>query len=109
MKTGKLIYDAFQVGACDGRCQADQKEVHFLSYIEGYRDIPYTFRSASLGNEKGMIIEGDSTWYCIEADNCIIMARDKTGWIYFLHFDVDGSLLDSGGFEFTKTFGDCDG
>jgi len=107
-KTGKLTYDAFQVGECGARCQPGQEEVHFLSYIEGYGDIGYTMHRSGLGDEKGVIIEGDSTSYCIESTNCNIMARDKSGWTYFLYFAEDGSLIDSGGFEFTKLFGDCD-
>jgi len=106
-KTGTLTYDGIQVGACDDSCPG-QQQLFFMSYFEGYGDVDYTFHRADQGDLDDTLMEGNAVSYCIDSDKCNIMARAKTGWTYYVHFDTDGALLDSGGFDITRTFGSCE-
>jgi len=96
------------VGACEAYSCPGQHQVYFMTYFEGYGDVNYTFHRSGKGDVEGTILESGTNYFCIDADSCNIMARTKVGWTYFAHLDIDGTLIDSGGFEVYKTFGNCE-
>ena len=107
-KTGKLTYNVFRDGLCEDPCPGQSEVIFVTYYMEGYGDTNYTFHSSGQGDKEATIIEGNTKSHCIDIDNCNIMARSKTGWTYFLHFDVNGAFTDSGGFDYAQTFGNCE-
>ena len=104
-KTGKATYDVFRVGNCEDPCPG-QRELVIATYIDGYGNTDFRWYRSGQGDEEATIIEGNAKSYCIDIGACNIMARAKTGWTFFMYLE-NNQFINSGGFEYTKTFGNC--
>merc|ERR1719469_1075066 len=111
VRQGNVIYDpagsslVIRVGECTETCPG-KNELVVLSYIE-YGDIDYILQNLGQDDVEGLILEGDAESFCIDIEACNVILRTKLGLSFYFLLDKE-EVLEMGGFEKTRTFGNCE-